>query len=126
MSAANLSNLFLGNAGVKDKEGKVIEGLTAKDFAVTENGIPQTISFLEFQKLEEIRPAAALTERVVPVPRLAHTQIAAERPLDLRYADRRLLAIYFDMTAMPPADQSRAIGAAQNFIRKQISHSALF
>ena len=43
---------------MKDKSGKPIEGLTAKDFAVTENGIPQTVAFLEFQKLEEIRPAA--------------------------------------------------------------------
>jgi VWFA-related protein len=106
---------------VKDKSGKPIEGLTAKDFSVTENGIPQTIAILEFQKLEELRPAPTLTDRVAPIPRLAHTQIAAERPLDLRYADRRLLALYFDMTAMPPQDQSRAIGAAQDFIRKHMT-----
>ena len=45
---------------VKDKSGKPIEGLTAKDFAVTENGNPQTVAFLEFQKLEEIQPPPAL------------------------------------------------------------------
>ena len=99
--------------------------MTAKDFTVTENGIAQTIAFLEFQQLEEIDPAPELTERVAPIPRLAHTEIAAERPLDLRYADRRLLALYFDMTAMPPIDQSRAIGAAQEFIRKQMTPADL-
>ena len=62
---------------------------------------------------------------MAPIPRLAHTQIAAERPLDLRYADRRLLALYFDMTAMPPADQSRSIGAAQDFIRKHMTPADL-
>src|SRR5947209_4155804 len=37
---------------VKDKNGKAIEGLTAKDFVITEDGVPQTIQFLEFQKLD--------------------------------------------------------------------------
>jgi VWFA-related protein len=119
------TRLVLQQVTVKDKSGKPIQGLTAKDFTVTENGIPQTIAFLEFQKLEEIQPAPAMTERVAPIPRLAKTQIAAERPLDLKYSDRRLLALYFDMTAMPPADQSRAIGAAQDFIRKQMTAADL-
>ena len=119
------TRLVVEQVTVKDKSGKPVEGLTAKDFAVTENGIPQTVAFLEFQKLEEIRPAPTLVDRVAAIPRLAHTQIAAERPLDLKYADRRLLALYFDMTAMPPADQSRAIGAAQDFIRKKMTPADL-
>jgi len=119
------SRLVVRQVTVKDKSGKPIEGLTAKDFAVTENGALQSVAFLEFQKLEEIQPAPVLTERAIPIPRLARTQIAAERPLDLRYSDRRLLALYFDMTAMPPSDQSRALGAAQDFIRKQMTAADL-
>ena len=119
------TRLVVQQVTVKDKSRKPVVGLTAKDFAVTENGNPQTVAFLEFQKLEEIQPPPALLDRVAPIPRLAHTQIAAERPLDLRYADRRLLALYFDMTAMPPADQSRSIGAAQDFIRKHMTPADL-
>ena len=37
---------------VKDKSGKPIEGLTANDFILTEDGVPQTISFVEFQQLQ--------------------------------------------------------------------------
>ena len=83
------------------------------------------MGFLDFQKLEEITPAPVLIDRVMPIPRLAHSAIAAERPLDLKYGDRRLLALYFDMSAMPPADQIRALSAAEDFIRKQMTPADL-
>ena len=72
------TRLVVQQVTVKDKSGKPIEGLTAKDFAIEENGIPQSVAFLEFQKLEEMQPAPALADHVAPIPRLAHTQIAAE------------------------------------------------
>lgn len=119
------TRLVVQQVTVKDKSGKPIEGLTAKDFVVTENGIAQTVSFIEFQKLEEIQPAPALADRAIAIPRLSHSAISAERPLDLKYADRRLLALYFDMSAMPPPDQIRAISSAQDFIRKQMTPADL-
>jgi len=119
------TRLAVQQVTVKDKDGKPIEGLTAKDFNVLENGVPQTVAFLDFQKLEEHTPAPVLTDRVIPIPRLAHSAIAAERPLDLKYSDRRLLALYFDMSAMPPADQLRALSAGEDFIRKQMTPADL-
>ena len=38
---------------VTDKDGKLIEGLTADDFTLTEDNVPQTISVFEFQKLDD-------------------------------------------------------------------------
>ena len=105
--------------GVKDKNGKVIEGLTAKDFTVTENGVPQTIQFCEFQKLQEV--SAGPTPQPANVTPVTATQIAPESPGDIRYKNRRLLALYFDMTAMPVPDQLRALSAAQKFIRAQMA-----
>jgi VWFA-related protein len=117
--------LVVQQVTVKDKDGKPIENLTAKDFTIAENGVPQTVAFLDFQKIEEVTPVPVLTERVAAIPRLAHSAIAAERPLDLKYADRRLLALYFDMSAMPPVDQLRALSAAQDFIKKQMTPADL-
>src|SRR5207253_7584412 len=42
-----------------------------------------------------------------------------------RYKDRRLLALYFDMSAMPVPDQVRALAAAKKFIRTQMTAADL-
>jgi VWFA-related protein len=123
------TQLVIETVGVKDKSGKPIEGLTAKDFNITEDGMPQTIAFFEYQKLPEAPADAILTTAAVPaaapMPKLPRTQIAPERPGDVRYRDRRLLALYFDMVSMPIPDQLRALEAAQKFIRTQMTPSDL-
>jgi VWFA-related protein len=121
------TQLVVEVVSVKDKNGKPIEGLTAKDFIVTENGAPQTLRFCEYQKFEDeplppdTAPAIAQPAAPAKVASVTRTQIAAEAPGDIRYRDRRLLAIYFDMTAMPVPDQLRALSAAETFIRKQMT-----
>ena len=44
---------------VKDKSGKPVEGLTAKDFTVTEDGAEQSIRFFEYQKVSDVAEAGA-------------------------------------------------------------------
>jgi VWFA-related protein len=116
------SQLVVETVNVKDKSGKFVEGLTAKDFTVTEDGTEQAIKFFEFQKVPEAsEPAPPITTLSPPLKKLPEAQITAERPGDLRYQNRRLLVLYFDMTAMPPLDQLRAVTAAQKFIRTQMT-----
>ena len=45
------TRLIVENVIVKDKSGNSVEGLTAKDFTVTEDGEPQAITFVEYQRL---------------------------------------------------------------------------
>jgi len=122
------SQLVVEAVVVRDKKGNPVEGLTAKDFAVTENGAPQTISFCEHQELPEAVAAAAAPsepESVKIYDRLARTRISPETPGNIRYKDHRLLGLYFDMTAMPPADQLRSLAAAQRFVRTQMTSADL-
>lgn len=118
------TQLVVETVSVKDKKGNPIQGLTAKDFTVTEDGVPQTISFFRYESLPS-GPAPAPQSQAAPPNvniyyQLANTRISAEQPGRTRYNDRRLMAFYFDMTAMPPSDQIRALTAAQNFIRTQM------
>jgi VWFA-related protein len=125
------SQLVVEVVTVKDKSGKSVEGLTAKDFTVTENGVPQEIRLFEYQKLPEVpeKPvAAAASAPAIETPKVqpaTRTQIAPEAPGDLHYRNRRLLALYFDMTSMPVPDQLRATAAAEKFIRTQMTSADL-
>jgi VWFA-related protein len=119
------SQLVVETVSVKDKDGNPITDLTAKDFAITEDGVPQSIKFFEFQKLTDAPPAQPTNPRIELLPRLTKTQIAPETPGDFRYRDRRLLALYFDMTAMPQPDQLRALKAAKTFVQTQMTGADL-
>src|SRR6266481_1300849 len=114
---------------VKDKKGNPIHGLTAKNFAITEDGVPQTISFCELQELPETptgpEPDRSVPENITIYHKLAKTHITPETPGNIRYKDHRLLALYFDMTAMPPGDQIRALTAAKKFLQTQITSADL-
>jgi VWFA-related protein len=123
------SQLVIETVTAKDKSGKFIGGLTAKDFTLTEDGVPQTIRFCEHEvlpdKAEPLPVQSADQEQITVYHRLARTAIAAEGPAKAdgssKYQGRRLLTLYFDMTAMRPDDQLRALTAAQKFIRTQMT-----
>ncbi len=123
------TQLVVETVVVKDKKGNSVEGLTAKDFIVTEDGVPQAIAFFEHERLPEtlsVAPAAQPEpENITIYHKLAMTRISPEAPGNIRYKDRRLMALYFDMTAMPPGDQLRSLVAAQKFIRTQMTSADL-
>ena len=124
---SSTTQLVVETVTVKDKKGNPIEGLKAKDFTVTEDGKPQTIAFVEYQKLPD-SPATDLpviSSKGTVVSRLTRTQVSPERPGEVRYRDRRLLVLYFDMSAMPPVDQIRALAAAQKFVQTQMTSADL-
>jgi VWFA-related protein len=123
------TQLVVETVNVKDKSGKSIDNLTAKDFTITEDGVPQAIRFFELQQLPDVPNTSAIqpapAQRPEPFKRLTRTQLAPEAPGNPRYRNHRLLALYFDMSAMPPADQLRALDGAEQFIRNQMTASDL-
>jgi VWFA-related protein len=150
------TRLVVHTVSVKDRQGNPIEGLTASDFIVTEDGERQDIAFVEYQRLDGTTgdPAGVLiadaqpntqsapdagaigatdADAAVPVrpsvvqtvPSTVQTGIAAPAPGDTRFRNRRLLILYFDLTATPPPDQLRAFDAALRYIDSQMEPSDL-
>jgi VWFA-related protein len=117
------TRLVVQTVSVKDSGGNPLEGLTAEDFILTEDGVPQTISVFEFQKLDDAAAPAISTASAVaePLQPPDPTRINPVSSGDSRYQNRRLLALYFDMNSMSDADRFRALGAAQTFLSTQMT-----
>ena len=77
------------------------------------------------------RPAkpAAVPEAPAPaapaVKSVTANQIAPSKPGEVKYKDRRLMVMFFDMTCMPIQDQIRAQTAALKFLKTQMTPSDL-
>jgi VWFA-related protein len=118
------SQLVTESVVVKDKQGKFISGLTAKDFEVTEDGTAQTIRVFERESLPVDAtplPVTPQDEENIRIYRQLGRTTYATANQDKSYKDKRLLALYFDMTAMKPEDQVRALQAAEKFVRTQMT-----
>src|ERR1700722_19105237 len=93
--------LVVETVTVNDPKGNPITDLTAKDFTVTEDNIPQAISIFEYQKLDntplapmaDASPTVATPAAVEPpkpvVPSVTGSEIKPEAAGDVRYKDRR-------------------------------------
>jgi len=112
---------------VKDKSGKVIEGLKASDFTVFEDGKPQRISIFEFQKLAsdpEPPPTLTLADQF-KLPESPKTTITVAAPGQVQYHNKRLMTFFFDFSSMQVPEQLRAQEAALKFLDKQITKDDL-
>ena len=118
------TQLVVETVVVKGKGGNNLDGLTANDFTITEDGVPQTISIFQYQQLDDTRavtPITTLPSRISSSARLVTPGgLSPSRSGEARYSDRRLLILLFDLTAMPPSDQSRSCRAAEKFILTQM------
>jgi VWFA-related protein len=135
------TRLIVQTITVKDRSGNTIEGLTAKDLIVTEDGEPQDIAFVEYQQLDaapaaappatvattppaQTAPPAPAARPAAPAGAVAANAVAPpvqpgfapRTPGDERFRNRRLLILYFDLTATPPPDQIRAYDAALKYV----------
>jgi VWFA-related protein len=110
------ARLRVQTVSVKDKQGRPVPGLTAKDFVVTEDGQPQQVAFVEYQPLDGVPaahiPAISSDARgdVAPL-----TSIDVPVPADDRYRGRRLMVLYFDLYNMPFFDRLRMYDAADRY-----------
>ena len=76
------SQLVVETVVVKDKQGHTLDGLTAKDFTLTEDGVPQKIRYCELQTLPTdvapLAPSKSDDEQIKIYKRLARTQVSTE------------------------------------------------
>jgi VWFA-related protein len=123
------TNLVIVNVAIKDKSGKPIEDLKKDQFTLLEDGKPQQISVFELERLNgDTLPPLEVAAPTLKMRGQVETKAtpAAEPPPPVKaedLKDRRLIAMFFDLSSMQPAEQIRARDAAVKFINTQMTAS---
>jgi VWFA-related protein len=125
------TRLVIVNLSAKDKSGKPIMTLKKEDVEVYEDNVKQYIRVFELQKLEgeslpaivDPPPASRTIEEKIKVAPRAYVEPAKNSVI--KYQDRRLLCLLFDMTSMQPPEQLRAQEAAIKFLETQMTSNDL-
>jgi VWFA-related protein len=120
-------DLVVVNVVVRDKDGRLVRGLTRDDFAVMEDGKAQTVTSFDFEEIENATLPSMETQTVLGAiaqpaqPGAAPAPAAAEaRPVaDMK--DRRLIVLFYDLGSMETADVARAVQSGRDYIEKKIS-----
>jgi len=121
------TQLVVETVVVKDSNGKNIEGLKKDDFIISEDGVPQSITLFEFQKLDD-NPALLPDGGTFPKPTVdpaKPAQITPPPPGDSRYENRRLMVLFFDLSNIGQSDALRSFSAADKFVRTQMTPADL-
>ena len=121
------TNVVTVNVTVLDKDGKPIDNLTKDDFLVYEDGKPQKLQAVDFQKLQSgVLPPVSVADTLPPPAPQGYNPNAAKAAqsnLLTKYQDRRLIVLLFDFSSMQPAEQARARDAAIKFLNSQMTKS---
>ncbi len=123
------TNVVIVDVTVRDRDGRLIETLTAKDFQLYEDGKLQTLQAVDLQRLNHtpLPPVDQTFARRTPPEAKGYNpqaeSAAARSELASKYQDRRLIVMLFDFSSMQAAEQIRAKQAAIKFLSTQMTAS---
>ncbi len=113
------TEIVLVNVTVRDKSGKLVRDLKPEDFTLLEDGRPQKIASFDVEDTDAVATIAVPQVQMLNNPGPA----AAARPSADTVAqlkDRRLIVLFFDLSAMEPDEIDRSVSAAESYVQKQM------
>ncbi len=123
------TEIVLVNVSVRDKNGNFVRNLKPDDFKLLEDGKPQKILSFDVENTDVLPPtsvaqAAAPTEtKQAPAP-VSSLAKAPQNEAEF-FKDRRLIILFFDLSAMEPEDIDTAATAAENYVEKEMEPADL-
>ena len=121
------SELVLVNVSVRDKSGNLVRDLKPEDFTVLEDNKPQKVATFDIENTENPPQLPMDQVNLLSTPAKSSTKAAASgsgQP-DEAIKDRRLIILFFDLSAMQPDEIERSVDAAQNYLNKQMQPADL-
>jgi len=120
------SDLVLVNVTVRDKSGKFVPGLKAQDFTILEDNKPQKIVSFDVENVDNVPAMDVAQTKPLPEPASPATSPApsAADAAD-QFKDRRLIVLFFDLSAMEPDEIDHAVTSAEHYVDTQMAPADL-
>ena len=121
------TDLVLVNVTVRDKNGNIVTNLKTDDFTILEDGKPQKVVSFDIENVDAVanqdvaqpRPLAGPPSTSLPAVPAAPAKTAEE------FKDRRLIVLFFDLSAMEPDEIDRAVTSAEHYVDTQMAPADL-
>jgi len=121
------AELVLVNVTVRDKSGKFVGGLKPENFTIFEDNKPQRIVSFDVENIDAV-PALDVAQ-AKPLPEAASgpagPALSAAVQSEGLYKDRRLIVLFFDLSAMEPDEIDRAVTSAEHYVDTQMAPADL-
>jgi VWFA-related protein len=115
------SDLVLVNVTVRDKNGKFVPGLKPENFTILEDNKPQKIVSFDIENVDNV-PALDVTQ-AKPLPEASSGE-SSPAPSSAnatdQFKDRRLIVLFFDLSAMEPDEIDHAVTSAEHYVDTQM------
>ena len=123
------TEIVLVNVIARDKHGNLVRDLKREDFTVFEDGQKQQLSSFDFENVDELALAnqqgttVSGTSTAGSLLGSAKKPVTAQSTIDAR--DRRLVLMFFDLSAMQPDDIDRSVDAAKKYVQSKMQPADL-
>jgi VWFA-related protein len=118
------TDLILVNVTVRDKSGNFVRGLKPENFTILEDNKPQKVSSFDIEDVDAVASQDVAQAKPVPSEESQPTTPAPLTPAAAtaadQFKDRRLIVLFFDLSAMEPDEIDRAITSAEHYVDTQM------
>src|SRR5215469_15194238 len=121
------TELVLVNVTVRDKSGRFVRGLKQGDFTVLEDNKPQKVVSFDVENTDAVAMQDVAQAKPLPGAEQA-SQPATPNALastDSAFKDRRLIVLFFDLSAMEPDEIDRSVTSAAHYVDAQMAPADL-
>jgi VWFA-related protein len=120
------TDLVLVNVTVRDKNGNFVRGLKPEDFTILEDNKPQKVVSFDVEDIDAVANQDVAQAKPLSSPLLQPAGAAPATPAAAnQFKDRRLIVLFFDLSAMEPDEIDRAITSAEHYVDTQMAPADL-
>jgi VWFA-related protein len=119
------TDLVLVNVTVRDKNGNFVRTLKPADFTILEDNKPQKIVSFDIENTDTVATQDLAQAKPLPEPTPQPTAEPALATAVNEFKDRRLIILFFDLSAMEPDETDRAISSAIHYVDTQMAPADL-